>query len=475
MRARLLVATTDEDARAAFLGVLDSDWTIDHVGDGQAALTLATSARPDVLFVGAALPGLHDLIYAIRASLETRHIPVVLVGTPAELGAAQGRGIDDVLTLPAEPVEIVSRVRMLVELSHLRSAANHGTNTFLRLVGHELRNPLAALSTTLQAVAFRAPSRETELMQRSVGRLTKLVDDLLDISRLARGVVKLQTRVIELAQVVDRALELLAPQLASRTVSVSVPRTGLRVECDLGRLAQAIANVVLNATQHSAESTTISIEVEHRGTRLYLRIKDRGDGIAADKLESSFDSFRTPRIEGGLGLGLAIARGIIELHGGTIQLHSAGKGQGTECEIELSTTERSAHAESPVAAQGERKRLLLVEDDDDTARSLKLALEQLGYSVALAHDGPVALAIADAFEPDVALLDLGLPVMDGWELSKRLREKLADELPCVAVTAFDQEGDKQRSIDMGFADHLVKPIDVARLQKLVEGLPKSRS
>jgi signal transduction histidine kinase len=475
MRARLLVATTDEDARAAFLRVLESDWTIDSVGDGQAALSLVTSARPDVLFVGASLPGLHDLIYAIRSSLETRHIPVVLVGAPADLEAPQGRGIDDVLVLPAESVEIVSRVRMLVELSHLRGAANHGTNTFLRLVGHELRNPLAALSTTLQAVTFRAPSRETELMQRSVGRLTKVVDDLLDVSRLSRGAVKLQTRVIELAQVVDRALEMLAPQLANRAVSIDVPRAGLRVDGDLGRLAQAIANVVLNAVQHSAESSTISIDVEHRGTRLYLRIRDTGEGIAADKLDSSFDAFRTPRTGGALGLGLAIARGIVELHGGAIQLRSGGIGHGTQCEIELPTTERSAHAEPPAAVQGERKRLLLVEDDDDTARSLKLALEQLGYAVALAHDGPVALSIADAFEPDVVLLDLGLPVMDGWELSKRLREKIAGELPCVAVTAFDQEGDKQRSIEMGFADHFVKPIDVARLQKLVDSLPKSRS
>jgi CheY-like chemotaxis protein/two-component sensor histidine kinase len=372
-------------------------------------------------------------------------------------------------------VEILSRVRMLVELSHLRGAANHGTNTFLRLVGHELRNPLAALSTTLQAVTFRAPSRETELMQRSVGRLTKVVDDLLDVSRLSRGAVKLQTRVIELAQVVDRALEMLAPQLANRAVSIDVPRAGLRVDGDLGRLAQAIANVVLNAVQHSAESSTISIDVEHRGTRLYLRIRDTGEGIAADKLDSSFDAFRTPRTGGALGLGLAIARGIVELHGGAIQLRSGGIGHGTQCEIELPTTERSAHAEPPAAVQGERKRLLLVEDDDDTARSLKLALEQLGYAVALAHDGPVALSIADAFEPDVVLLDLGLPVMDGWELSKRLREKIAGELPCVAVTAFDQEGDKQRSIEMGFADHFVKPIDVARLQKLVDSLPKSRS
>jgi CheY-like chemotaxis protein len=218
------------------------------------------------------------------------------------------------------------------------------------------------------------------------------------------------------------------------------------------------------------------VDVARDGERLLLRVTDEGQGIEPQDLATVFSSFQSERTSGGLGLGLAIARRIIDLHGGAIALRSLGTGRGTECEIELlaATSEAvapSAELEAP-ASSSPCKRLLLVEDNDDAARALRAALQQLGYEVALAHDGPIALNLAKTFRPDVALLDLGLPVMDGWELAARLRN-VAEHLPIVAVTARDAAADKQRSAQTGFAEHLVKPIDLRHLVKVVESLPSS--
>lgn len=199
-----------------------------------------------------------------------------------------------------------------------------------------------------------------------------------------------------------------------------------------------------------------------------LTVTDQGAGIAPERLGTLFRAFRLDRTSGGLGLGLSIARSIVELHGGSIALHSDGVGRGTACTIGLPV------APAPVAQTNARRssakgRLLLVEDNDDAARALKVGLEQLGYEVVIAHDAPIAISLTRTFQPDVALLDLGLPVMDGWELARRIRAT-AHSLPIVAVTARDQESDKLRSAELGFEEHLVKPIDLAQLERIIDRL-----
>lgn len=352
--------------------------------------------------------------------------------------------------------------------------ATREKDDFLAMVGHELRNPLATVSTMLQALFLRGPSREVELMERAVRQLTRLVEDLLESSRLSRGKIQLHKTVVELAQIVDRAVEHVTPLFEDNRhkVSVSVPRVGLRVEADAERLARAIANVLTNSAQHTPAGRRIMIEAVRTAERVRLRIADEGSGIAPDRMASVFQAFQAERSSGGLGLGLSIARSVVELHGGTIGVASAGTDKGTECTIELTATGQAA-VDPPPVPRTTRRRLLLVEDNDDAGRALKAALEQLGYEVALAHDAPIALNLARTFKPDVALLDLGLPVMDGWELAKRLHGA-GGELPVVAVTARDQESDKQRSAELGFAEHLVKPIDLPRLQRIVEELSAAR-
>jgi CheY-like chemotaxis protein/anti-sigma regulatory factor (Ser/Thr protein kinase) len=255
-----------------------------------------------------------------------------------------------------------------------------------------------------------------------------------------------------------------------------VPRIGLRLAVDGERIAQVFANLLSNAVKYSEAGTRIWVEAARIGERVRVVVKDEGTGIEPERLATVFEAFhQTPELRprsSGLGLGLAIARSLVELHNGTLTIHSEGSGRGTECVVELPS--EAPASSQPSVTTSLRKRLLLVEDNDDTARALKTALEQLGYVVAVAHSAPIALNVARTFDPDVALLDIGLPVMDGWELAKRLREQRSPrEIHIVAVTAYDQESDKRRSEEAGFAEHLIKPIDLGKLEEVVESLPDS--
>lgn len=359
---------------------------------------------------------------------------------------------------------------------HLEDRANvRAKDDFLSLFGHELRNPLSALFTTLQVVARLHPGPEVELMDRAVRHLTRLVDDLLDVSRLNRGKLALHPTRIELASVFDAAMEQVESRLAERSTRVflRVPRTGLELDCDPARIAQVLANVIDNASKFSEPGSQVNIDASRVDNSARIVIRDQGAGIDAARLARVFEPFQERSSSStGLGLGLAIARNLIDLHGGKIELHNV-IGGGLECVIELPIEATTSVAPPPVEKRASRKRVLLVEDNHDTAIALQKALESLGYLVAIAHNGPVALTVARSFQPDVALLDIGLPVMDGWELARRLRDLKvpARQLHFVAVTARDQDSDKQRSADAGFADHLVKPIDLTKLERVVENLP----
>jgi signal transduction histidine kinase/ActR/RegA family two-component response regulator len=363
--------------------------------------------------------------------------------------------------------------------THLAGPQLRNRDAFLSVVAHELRNPLSALMTTLQALMLRAPSADVELMERSVRQLSRIVDNLLDVSRIARGRLELRPKPTELATIIDRAMEIVTPLFNERStqVFVRVPRVGLRLEVDPERIAQALANLFANASRYSEPGSRVWVQASREFDRVKLVIKDEGTGIEPDRLPVIFEAFYQPPETrprtSGLGLGLAIARSLVELHGGKLQISSGGQGQGTECTIELPTAARPGAPAPTATAPASRRKLLLVEDNDDTARSLKNALEQLGYVVALAHNGPVALNVARTFDPDVVLMDIGLPVMDGWELAKRLRELrgATHNAPVVAVTAYDRDVDRQRSTEAGFAEHLVKPIDLGKLQEVVESLP----
>jgi CheY-like chemotaxis protein len=359
------------------------------------------------------------------------------------------------------------------------------------MLGHELRNPLAPISTSLQVMRLRGMAgRELDVLERQVGHLTRLVDDLLDVSRAIGGKIELHRRDIELSDLVTEAIELSSPLFEQRgqVLEVEVPRQGLCVYADRERMVQAIANLMTNAAKYSDTGSHITIRGARFDDRVRLSIRDRGAGIASEMLGRVFDPFvqqpqTLDRAHGGLGLGLSIVRSLVELHGGTVSATSEGAGQGSTFTVELSASARaslSSVASTPGTeveqAAARRAKVLVVDDNQDAAMMLGDALDRLGYETAVAYDGPSALRMAAAFAPDVALLDLGLPVMDGFELAERLQQQSAAKAPhLVAVTGYGQDSDRQRSARAGFERHLVKPVAIGVVSGVVDELVGGRA
>ena len=353
------------------------------------------------------------------------------------------------------------------------------------MLGHELRNPLAPILTALQLMRLKnLNAREQDVIERQVGNLIRLVDDLLDISRITRGQVELHKERIEVATAVARAIEMSSPELERnhQTLTVDIPGQGLPVDADPGRLAQVFANLLTNAAKYSGPGTCVRLAASRDGEVVRVRVQDEGIGIRPEMLGRIFEAFEQEcqaidRSRGGLGLGLAIVRNLVTLHGGTVQATSAGEGHGSEFVVELPVSANTADAASldgnsgdrPLRAQEPGTPILVVDDNQDALALLSDALRTLGYRVRTATNGPEALRIAEAFAPRVVLLDLGLPVMDGYEIARRMRgiEGLR-EVRLLAVTGYGQAADRQRSAAAGFEAHLVKPLSLDELQRVLE-------
>jgi len=361
--------------------------------------------------------------------------------------------------------------------------ASRAKDEFLAMLGHELRNPLAPMLTALQLMRLRGQhSREQEVLERQVKHLTRMVDDLLDVSRITRGTIELKRQPIELREIVLSSMELAGPLLEQRQdlVDLDVPQYGAGIHADRVRMAQVLSNLLTNAAKYSEPGSRIGVRGERDGQVVRITVKDEGIGLAHDMLDKVFEPFvhqpqSLDRAHGGLGLGLAIVRNIVTAHGGTVQAHSRGIGLGTEFVIELSAVDVPSDATAATVAASlnpgtSGQRILVVDDSRDTADMLRAALEQLGYLVEVACDGPSALARVETFQPWAILLDVGLPVMDGYEVARRLRTAYADgsSVRLFALTGYGQEEDRRRARDAGFDHHLVKPIDLEGLQTLLE-------
>jgi PAS domain S-box-containing protein len=349
---------------------------------------------------------------------------------------------------------------------------------FLAVLGHELRNPLAPILTALELMRLAHPGhavREREVIDRQVRHMVRLVDDLLDLARIARGTITLRREPMDLLTAVERAVEIASPLFESRRhrLELEVP-AGLWVDIDSVRFSQVVSNLLTNAAKFTEPGGLVRVSALSDGSEVSLAIQDNGMGIESHQVEAIFEPFvqatrRTEQALGGLGLGLALVRDLVQLHGGRVEVESAGLGRGSCFTLRLPLTSPAA----PASAQAvERRvpelpglRVLIVDDNEVSAEMLGLLLAELGHVVRVAHDGPRALAVAAELEPDVAVLDIGLPVMDGYELAARLREAHgARGLRLVALTGFGQDQDLERSRNAGFHHHLVKPIDTDDLQ-----------
>jgi PAS domain S-box-containing protein len=362
--------------------------------------------------------------------------------------------------------------------------ADRRKDEFLAMLAHELRNPLAPILHAVQILRRLEPATPEqawceEVIERQTAHLTRLVDDLLDISRITQGKVTLQREPVELAAIVGRAVETVRPFLEGRRheLVVDLPREPVVLEGDLVRLAQVLSNLLHNAGKYTPDGGRIELSAERRNGEALLRLRDNGIGIPAAKLPRVFDLFMQvdrslSRSEGGLGVGLTLVRSLVEMHGGSIEAWSDGPGLGTEMTIRL-----PARIEPPAAAEAlpaepdqapapDRRRILVVDDNQDSAESLALLLEIYGHEVQVAFTGPAALDRARTFLPDVVLLDIGLPGMDGYEVARQLRAE-RDGCRLVALTGYGQDEDRRRSREAGFDHHLIKPVDLEALVRVL--------
>jgi signal transduction histidine kinase/CheY-like chemotaxis protein len=402
--------------------------------------------------------------------------------TSTYLPIRDGAGnIEGVLTFD---LDVTSVVRADAEREALLAAAeqaNRAKDDFIAMLGHELRNPLAPILTATQLLRLRGTDRtlrEVNVIERQAQHLVRLVDDLLDVSRITSGKVTLAKESVEIAEVVASAIETASPiiESARHTLVTEVPKEGMVVEVDRVRMAQVIANLLTNAAKYTPPGGRIRISAVLEGDHVGIAVDDNGVGISPELLPQVFDLFvqarqTLARSQGGLGLGLTIVRSLVTMHGGNVTAESDGLAKGSRFTVRLPVSKvraRAVTSSSPAKRVAPRReRVLVVDDNADAADMLRVALEALGYRTLVANDGPEALRIAGEMMPDVALLDIGLPVMDGYELAQRMRAQHPD-IDLVAITGYGQDSDVQRSREAGFREHLTKPVDLERLARLLE-------
>ncbi|HEU0029537.1 MAG TPA: ATP-binding protein [Kofleriaceae bacterium] len=380
--------------------------------------------------------------------------------------------------------KVLTRRELETALGEARNA-NQAKDEFLALLGHELRNPLAPILTALGLMEMRGYAnvgKECAVIQRQTEHLSRLVDDLLDVSRIARGKVELDRKPVELADVMVKSIELASPLFEQKQhhLHVEAPR-GLLVDVDAVRMAQVISNLLTNAAKYTERAGTVTLAARRVGSEVSITVRDNGVGISPEVLPHVFDMFvqdrrSLDRSRGGLGLGLTIVKSLVQQHGGRVEARSAGHGHGSTFEIRLplasarTATTPALEVQAPLGLRAAR-RVLIVDDNEDAAQMLASAVAELGHDARVAHDGPGALKLVETFTPDVALLDIGLPAMDGYELARLLKgNELLAALRLVALTGYGQASDRDRSRDSGFDAHLVKPVDVRGLVSLIDRL-----
>jgi signal transduction histidine kinase/ActR/RegA family two-component response regulator/CHASE3 domain sensor protein len=389
--------------------------------------------------------------------------------------------------LESQNQELQAQRRELRAQAEELAQANRHKDDFLAMLGHELRNPLAAIRSASQ-VLEQATDTATEpcrgIIARQSAHLARVVDDLLDVSRVARGKITLRTQSIDLVEIAGRALDPWRPVAARRRLPVSLaePPEALTVLGDPARLEQIVSNLVGNAVKFSKPDGRIEVELERRGADAVLTVRDEGLGIAPTDLERIFDLFvqgqQDPaRTRGGLGIGLALVRRLVELHGGQVVARSAGVGRGAEFEVRLplaSPAAASPTTSAPVTAApgaASARQVLIVEDNPDVGEALALMIDLLGHHATQARNGAIAIARAVAEQFDVVLLDIGLPDMDGYEVARRLRAELPATAVTrlVALTGYTQASDRRRAAEAGFDGFLPKPVELESLRVTLGG------
>jgi signal transduction histidine kinase len=505
-RPRVLVADDNADMRDYLRRLLAQRFEVEAVADGQAALEAARRRRPALVVCDVMMPRLDGfgLLGQLRADPQLRTVPFILLSARAgEEAKGEGleAGADDYLIKPFSTRELLARVTTNLRLARAREEAERAAgreealketdrrkNEFIAMLSHELRNPIAPIASSLYILQRAAPGgeqarRALQVIDRQVVHLSRMVDDLLDVSRITRGRIQIQRERLELNEIVRGTAEDHREQFAQGGIAleVDVCDAPLYVNGDRTRLAQAIGDLLANAARFTPRGGRAVLSLRPDGPEhAAIGIADDGAGMPPEILARVFEPFvqadkTLDRSKGGLGLGLALVKGLVELHGGAVSARSEGAGKGTEITLRLPLDERPRPRLALVATnekRGKARRVLLIEDNVDSAESLGEALELGGHEVAIAHSGPEGIEKARAFPPDVVLCDIGLPGMDGYAVARAMRKDPdLRSVYLVALTGYAAPEDVALSKESGFDVHLAKPPSLERLEKLLDSMP----
>jgi two-component system, sensor histidine kinase len=496
---RVLVLTPMGKDAALICRELESVSIVCHVCRDRAELAAEVARGVGALLLSeeALVPAWNELATWLDEQGTWSDLPILLLthaGSSSTVVAdALGRlGNVSLLERPVRVAALLSTVRSALRArerqyairEHLREreGANLRKDQFLATLAHELRNPLAPISSCITLLRARSadPLIEPicEILERQSQQMIRLVDDLMDVSRITRGKIALRLEAVDLADVVRTAIETVGPKIesAQHRLEVSLPARPVCVTGDAVRLAQVVANLLANAAKYTDAGGRIAVSLRSEGADAVIEVADNGIGIPAPALSTVFDLFAQvdaydERARGGLGIGLTLARTMVQMHDGRIAARSAGAGQGSTFEVRLPLLpERPVAAPAPAAELGApiaARKVLVVDDNRDAADALGFLLGTHGAQVRVAYDGPMALEAIRDFVPDVAVLDLGMPGMTGFELARHLREIAAGRLVLIALTGWGQQHDRLLSAEAGFDHHLVKPVEWAELQRLI--------
>jgi signal transduction histidine kinase/CheY-like chemotaxis protein len=455
------------------------------------------------------------LIDTLAVQLPWSDLPVIIFanshermsngGNGVPLAVLRQRGNVTVLDRPLRIVTLVTTVQAALRarrrqyevrdlLAETRNAVRQ-RDQFLAMLGHELRNPLATITNAMSVLDAASPpdgpleNEQREIIRRQTDHLARLVDDLLDVSRITSGKIALQRRPIDLCELAHRAAKAVdgAARKQRHDVVVSTHCDPVYVDADSVRLEQVINNLLTNAIKYTPAGGQITLSVQPDDAHASLRVRDNGMGITPELLPRVFDLFTQAeraldRSQGGLGIGLTLVRALVEMHDGHVEVHSEGPGRGSEFVISLpriATPLPAAPAHKPAAvaaaADGKGRRILVIEDQADARRALQRLLQIWGHDVDVAEDGVRGVDAAMKTPPEIALVDVGLPGLDGYEVARRIRTAMGRSVRLIALTGYGQPEDRERAFDAGFDMHLVKPVDRDQLAAALTGAAASNA
>lgn len=499
VKDKLILNVDDTDAaRYAKSRILSrAGFEVIEAASGLEALQRAAAEMPALVLLDTRLPDINgfDVCRQLKEDAATRHILILqtsasFIGITDKVRALE-TGADNYLFEPIEPEELVANVTALLRLGRVERElreVDRRKDEFLAILAHELRNPLGPIRSAVELLRhldpYAPPAQENarQMIIRQTDHMVRLVDDLLDVSRISQGKITVRRQKLELERVVQSAIETADPaiRLARHSLSVALPSEPICVEGDEVRLAQAVSNLLNNAAKFTPSGGRIALELRRDGNDAVISVSDNGIGIDSTDMDGIFSLFTqgrhtSERVQDGLGIGLSLVRTLVHLHGGSVAVRSDGAGKGSTFEIRLPTcAPQAATAPAPAEAapaHADRRRILVVDDNRDSADMLASLLEFAGHDVRTANDGGSAVTMARAFMPQLAFLDIGLPDMSGYALAEAIqRQPGLENAVLVALTGYGQQKDREDAMARGFDHHLTKPVSYETLVETIDRL-----